>query len=170
MVISIFKFLKDYYGVLLDSKTCLTHKKAKKKYKLIGCGFDYAEHNLSLIKNGKIIYVRDTHGIVLPYICPERAITIIDECECSFPDEQIDMDKSILEELADMPTYLVGELLSKYKYVPSFYKVIKKELICRGVYKTKIYKLRREIIEIELEEGEYNDKYQRRRRIKCKKP
>ena len=46
---------------------------------------------------------------------------------------------------------MVHELLSKYKDMPSFYKVIKKELICRGIYKTKKYKLRREIIEIELE-------------------
>ena len=66
-----------------------------------------------------------------------------------------------------MPTYMVGELLSKYKNKPSFYKVIKKELINRGVYKTKKYKLRKEIIE--LGKGEENDKYQRRRKIKCKK-
>ena len=68
-----------------------------------------------------------------------------------------------------MPTYMVGELLSRYKDKPSFYKVIKKELICRGRYENKKYKLRKEIIEIELEEDEYNDKYQRRRRVKCKK-
>ena len=167
MVISIFKFLKDYYGVLLNSKTFLSHRMAKKKYKLVGCGFDYAERNLGLIKSGKIIYVRDTCGIVLPYICPE----IINECVCTQTEEvkELAMDKSILEELECMPTYLVGELLSKYKSVPSFYKVIKKELICRGVYTNKIYKLKREIVEIELDDGRWNDKYQRRRKIKCKR-
>ena len=94
------------------------------------------------------------------------------ENECLYTEKVIEKptdDKSILEELADMPTYMVHELLSRYKDKPSFYRVIKKELVGRGVYKNKKYKLRKEIIEIELEEGEYNDKYQRRREIKCKK-
>ena len=172
MVISIFKFLAEYYGVTLDAGKELTHTMAKKNFRFLkGCPFRYAAKNPDLVKNGKIIYVADTHGIIFPYICPEKIMTAINNC--SYTEEvttrKLDTNKDILAELADMPTYMVHELLSKYKDMPSFYKVIKRELICRGVYKTKRYKLRREIIEIELEEGENNDKYQRRRKIKCKK-
>ena len=80
-----------------------------------------------------------------------------------------EIDKTILDELEELPTYMVGELLSRYKNVPSFYRIIKRELICRGVYDNKKYKLRKETLEIELEGGKKNDKYQRRREIKCKK-
>ena len=171
MVISIFKFLKEYYGVVADPNTPLRHKSAKIKYGLTGCSFEKADKNPAMIKNGEIIYVRDKAGVILPYICKERAQVIVSEFECneSTKKERISTDKSILEELSDMPTYMVHELLSKYKNIPSFYKVIKKELICRGEYENKKYKLRKEIIEIEIEEGECNDKYQRRREIKCKK-
>ncbi len=171
MVISIFKFLWEYYGVTLDAGSELTHAVAKKNFKLKGCPFWYAKANPDLIKRGEIMYVSDTYGVILPYICPKKREVAISECtftETVTNEEQID-DKSILDELAEMPTYLVGELLSKYKDTPSFYKVIKRELILRGRYENKKYKLRKEIIEIELEEGEYNDKYQRRREIKCKK-
>ena len=171
MTISIFKFLSMYYGVTLDAGIECTHALAKKNFKFIkGCPFKYAEKNPDLVKDGKIIYVVDSHGVILPYICPIRMM--IADKECLYTEkveEKPSDDKSILEELADMPTYMVHELLSKYKNVPSFYRVIKKELICRGEYENKKYKLRKEIVEIELEEGEYNDKYQRRRKIKCKK-
>ena len=172
MVISIFKFMAEYYGVTLDAGMELTHAVAKKNFKFLkGCPFRYANSNPELIKTGKIIYVSDSHGIILPYICPNKIITATRECTYTeeVENKPLENDKSILEDLGDMPTYMVHELLSKYKDMPSFYKVIKKELICRGIYKTKKYKLRREIIEIELEEGAYNDKYQRRREIKCKK-
>ena len=116
------------------------------------------------------MYIRDSHGIIYPYICPDVIRTIVKDCEYT-EEEKVDSfcdDKSILDELDELPTYMVHELLSKYKDKPSFYKLIKKELICRGEYKNKIYKLRKEIVEIELEKGDRNDKYQRRRKIKCK--
>lgn len=172
MVISIFKFLWEYYGIALDAGTELMHKDVKKSFRFLkGCPFKYAAKNPDLVKNGKIVYVSDSHGVIFPYIAPEKAKSAVTECTFSeeTAKEEITDDKSILDELAEMPTYMVGELLSKYKDKPSFYKVIKRELICRGRYENKKYKLRKEIIEIELEEGEYDDKYQRRREIKCKK-
>ena len=172
MVISIFKFLWEYYGITLDAGSELTHKTAKRAFRFLkGCSFKAALKNPDLVKGGKIVYVSDAHGVIFPYVAPEKAKTAVTECTFteSKSEEKVSDDKSILDEIADMPTYIVGELLSKYKDKPSFYKVIKKELICRGTYENKKYKLRKEIIEIELEEGEYNDKYQRRREIKCKK-
>ena len=175
MVISLFKFLNEYYGVTLDAGMELTHTLAKKSFKFLkGCSFKFALKNPDLVKCGRIIYVRDVHGVIFPYICPDKIKAAVSECTYTETIDKVDKeelsdDRTILEELADMPTYMVGELLSKYKDKPSFYKVIKKELICRGTYETKKYKLRKEIIEIELEEGEFNDKYQRRREIKCKK-
>ena len=171
MVISIFKFLSMYYGVTLDAGMELTHAVAKRNFRFLkGCAFKTALKNPGLVKSGKIIYVADSHGVVFPYVAPEKIITSTSECSYTeVVEEKPSNDKTILEELADMPTYMVHELLSKYKDKPSFYRVIKKELVSRGVYKNKKYKLRKEIIEIELEEGEYNDKYQRRREIKCKK-
>ena len=171
MVISIFKFLREYYGVTLDAGSQLTHAVAKKNFKLRGCPFWYAKANPDLIKNGKIIYVSDSLGVIFPYMCPEKIQVAVSECTFTetVSEEEILDDRTILDDLADMPTYMVGEILSKYKDKPSFYKIIKKELTCRGRYENKKYKLRKEIIEIELEEGEYNDKYQRRREIKCKK-
>ena len=171
MVISIFKFLSTYYGVTLDAGMECTHAIAKKNFEFLkGCPFKYADKNADLVQDGKIIYVADSHGVILPYICPDNILTADNECLYTEKvEEKPVIDKSILEELCDMPTYMVRELLSKYKDKPSFYRVIKKELISRGVYKNKNYKLRKEIVEIELEEGEYNDKYQRRREIKRKK-
>ena len=125
-----------------------------------------------MVSDGKIICVSDTHGIIFPYVCPEKVLTTTEECTYVKEEKKEPLvdDKSILDELCDMPTYMVHELLSKYKDMPSFYRVIRKELVCRGEYRAKKYKLRREIIEIELEEGEFYDKYQRRRKVKCKKP
>ena len=171
MVISIVKFLAMYYGIVLDAGLEYSHKELKKHFKFLRtCSFKSAANNINLVKTGKLIYVRDSYGVIFPYVCPDIILT--NNKECSYTEtveEKSQDDVMILEELADMPTYLVGELLSKYKNKPSFYKVIKKELICRGIYKTKKYKLRKEIIEIELEEGDENDKYQRRREIKYKK-
>ena len=171
MVISIFKFLSMYYGVTLDAGMECTHTLAKKNFRFLkGCSFKTALKNPDLVKSGKIIYVSDSHGIIFPYVAPDKIIT--SHNECVYTEQVVEKpsdDKTILEELSEMPTYMVHELLSRYKDKPSFYRVIKKELVERGVYKNKKYKLRKEIIEIELEEGEYNDKYQRRREIKCKK-
>lgn len=72
MVISIFKFLREYYGITLDAGCELTHAVAKRNFKLKGCPFWYAKANPDLIQEGKIIYVSDTHGVILPYMCPEK--------------------------------------------------------------------------------------------------
>ena len=172
MVMSIFKFLKGYYGVALDAGTDLTHSEAKKNFRFLkGCPFKYAESNPELVQNGRIVYIKDSHGIIYPYICPETIKNVSIDCgyteaECAC---KLDDDRTLIEEIDELPTYLIHELLSKYKNKPSFYRLIKRELICRGEYNKKTYKLRKETIEIKLEEGEYNDKYQRRREIKCKK-
>ena len=172
MVMSICKFLSGYYGISLNAGMSYSHKLLKKHFKFLKtCSFKYAANNPDLVKSGEIIYVKDSYGIIFPYICPNKIMFTFKECEYTeeVKEDKLDDDTSILDELCDMPTYMVHELLSKYKDKPSFYRYIKKELISRGTYENKMYKLRREIIEIELEEGENNDKYQRRRKIKCKK-
>lgn len=170
MVISIFEFLKKYYGQELDPRTYLNHKTAKRKYRLKFCPFRYATENPELINSGTIIYVRDTYGVIIPYICPKK-IPIVNDTTSKIDDiKKLECYKEILEELTNMPTYMVRQLLSEYKYIPSFYKSIKKELKHRGVYDNKIHRLKKEILGNELEESDLNDKYQRRRKIKCKKP
>ena len=171
MEISIFKFLAMYYGITLDAGTECTHTDAKMNFTFLnGCSFRCALENPDLVRRGKIIYVADSHGVVFPYICPNEVVVSDKDCEYTKKEtEKNSDDKSILDELDEMPTYIVHELLSKYKNRPSFYRIIKKELIKRGEYKNKNYRLRKEINHIELEEGENNDKYQRRRKIKCKK-
>ena len=65
--------MAEYYGVTLDAGMELTHTVAKKNFKFLkGCPFRYANSNPELIKTGKIIYVSDSHGIILPYICPNK--------------------------------------------------------------------------------------------------
>ena len=156
----------------LDAGVDLTHAEAKKNFRFLkGCPFKYADSNPELVKNGRIVYIKDSHGIIYPYICPETIKNVAVDCGYTGKEivRTVDDDRTLLEEIDELPTYLVHELLSKYKNKPSFYRLIKKELICRGEYRKKKYKLRKEIREIELEEGEYNDKYQRRRKVKCKK-
>ncbi len=173
MVISIFKYLWEYYGITLNAGVNLSHKEVKKNFKFLkGCSFKFAAKNADLVKNGKIIYVSDSFGVIFPYFAPEKPKVAVSECTYTetVNNNELVADKSILDEIADMPTYMVGELLSKYKDKPSFYRVIKRELIYRGRYENKKYKLRKEIIEIELEEGEFYDKYQRRQKIRSKKP
>ncbi len=181
MVISIFDFLELFYGEKLDSRTYINHKKAKKKYHLKSCGIKYAKEHLDLIKHRGIVFVSDTYGVVLPYMCPKKDYEKSFETseKVSLPeltDEEMATIKKVsdssfvLENIASMPTYEVGELLSEYKYIPSYARIIKRELIARGVYANKIHKLKKKILEIELEEGEFNDKYQRRQKIRCKKP
>ena len=172
MVISVCKFLSMYYGISLDAGVEYSHKTLKKHFRFLKtCSFKFAATNMNLVKNGRLIYVRDSFGVIFPYVCPEKIMTSVKECEYTecVKEESIEDDKSILDELDEMPTYIVHELLSRYKDKPSFYRLIKRELIARGTYENKIYKLRKEIVEIEIEESDFNDKYQRRREIKCKK-
>lgn len=169
MKISIFKFMAEYYGIILDAGMILTHVEAKKIFKdLKGCPFDYAYSNPELIETGKIIYVSDSVGKILPYVCPEKIETSYDDFmyteRCK---KKKEFDKRDLDNLRNLPTYRVHELLSIYKEFPAIYRLIKRELISRGEYENKIHKLEKEIFSLE-EEG-YNDKYKRRCKIKCKK-
>ena len=165
MVISIIKFMLDYYGVPLNTKYKYSHKELKKEFEgIIGCTFEYADEHPDLVKAGKILYVKDSYGKVLPYISPAKRIVSDVECEFIF-DEHESSNIDILDEMYDMPDYMLGELLSKYKRNPSIYKLIKKELISRGIYANKIYKCAREIDEDE----EYSDKLTRRSKIRINK-
>ena len=169
MVISIFKFLARYYGVALDAGSDLSHTELKKKYKFLKrCSFKYALHNRDLIQSGKIIYVRDSVGVIFPYVTPKEIIIADKDCEYTEKEKHkvIEDNFSVIDEIENLPTYQVRELLSRYKEKPSFYRIIKAELISRGIYENKKYRLIKEIIE--MEDSDINDKYQRRRKIKCK--
>ena len=164
MVISIVRFMSDYYGISLDAGYMYSHKVLKKSFKeLKRCSFKYADSNPELVGSGKIIYVKDSYGQILPYICPKR--TLISNEECRFTEAGCENDNAnALDELVGIPTYVLGELLSKYKNKPSFYKLIKTELVNRGVYSDKIYRCARE-----LTDEIHNDKFMRRRKIRIKK-
>ena len=167
MTITIFKFLSRYYGVPVNEHTYLTHKLAKRKYQFLKrCSFEHARTNPKLVSTGKIIYVTDSTKEAIPYICPKVIDTYGADCEYTSRKKK-QRQRIVLEELGDMPTHVLRELLSEYKYQLLFYTSIKEELMRRGVYENKKYKLRKE--NLELEEGGCNDKYQRRREIKCKK-
>ena len=165
MEISIIKFLSKYYGISLDAGFTYSHKEIIKCFKFLEvCSLDYVAKNMELVQRGRIIYVVDSYGKVLPYSCPDIIISSLKENEDTDICEED--DAFIIDELSDMPTYLVRQLLSKYKDKPSFYKVIRKELVCRGVYQSKKHKIDKEIKKMELEESEFYDKFQRRRKIK----
>ena len=87
------------------------------------CSFKWAANNPELVKSGKIIYVRDSYGVIFPYICPNKVLTSVSECDYTEKVEEEEIqDDSIIDELCEMPTYMVHELLSKYKDKPSFYE------------------------------------------------
>ena len=168
MTISIFKFLSRYYGVSLNAATVCTHLDAKQNFSFIEtCSIAFANDNKELVDKGKIVYVKDTSGVVRPYFSPSKTIT--SECDYTVLKEESSIDDKVLfEELSAIPTYKVCELLSRYKKNRTFYRLIKNELIGRGIYKNKIHKINKEIDSLK-ESGE-DDKYKRRRKIKCKKP
>lgn len=167
MAISIFKFLSRYYGVSLNAATECTHLDVKQNFDFIEtCSIAFAKDNEELVDKGKIVYVKDTNGVVRPYFSPSKSVS--KECIYVEINEQVeDDDKTILEELSTIPTYKVCELLGRYKKNRTFYRIIKKELIDRGIYDNKIHKINKEIDG--LKESMENDKYKRRRKTKCKK-
>ncbi len=145
MVISIARFMSDYYGVSLDAGYRYSHKKLKKTFKqLKRCSFKYADSNPELVGCGKIIYVRDGYGEVFPYVCPNKILVSDKECDFTIDDNRRSKSE-ILEGLSEMPTYVLRELLGRYKTKPSVYRIIKNELIIRGVYEDKNYKHNREV-------------------------
>ena len=166
MVISLYKFLSNYYGISLNAACEYSHKIIKKYFRFLRtCSCEWAIDNINLIKSGKIVYVEDSYGKVIPYIAPDELF--ITNCKFDKTSEEEKDDSDILDDMSNLPDYVVHELLSRYKDRPAFYKVIKNELIKRGIYENKLYRLEKEINI--LEESEINDKYQRRRKIKCKK-
>lgn len=165
MVISIYKFLATYYGITLDICKECSHKQIKKEFSFLrGCSFKYAKANQEMISDGTIIYVRDDFGKIIPYIAPKEIK--VSNKECEYTESKIDYDDDLYN-IKELPTYILRKLLSRYKYKPSIYRIIKNELINRGVYQNKIYKIEKEIEKINCEESEKNDKYKRRRKIKC---
>ena len=165
--ISIHKFLSRYYGMSISMEDNFSHKEIKKRFRFLKrCSFKYANLNPNLVSTGKIIYVFDTYGESIPYICPEIAVSSLDTCGTVISVSEIDNDDLFIDEILELPTYLLKEFLAKYKNKPSFYKLIKKELTSRGLYENKKYKLDKEKQKCELEESELTDKYQRRQKIK----
>ena len=249
MVISIFKFLSNYYGIKLDKTTKVSHKDIRSCFDFVEMPSDKKRSNEAALNNS-IVYVEDSYGKVDVYVCPEDIEVVEVEVETTeekitqalnnsaidlnladkyvFSDGKLNAteideedvkkivenselkqissyelegtkltvhigqlsveyevvvfndvndDTDLLDDLCDLPTYQLGELLSKYKRKPSFYRLIKKELVKRGVYKNKKYKLDKEIVEMEVDkefikkEGAMTgyDRYTRRREIKRKK-
>ena len=167
MAISIFKFLSRYYGVSLNAAVTCTHLDVKQNFDFIEtCSITFAKDNKELVDKGKIVYVKDTNGVVRPYFSPSKSVSR----ECVYVEangETAIDDRAILEELSAIPTYKVCELLGRYKKNRTFYRIIKRELIDRGIYENKIHKINKEIDG--LKESMENDKYKRRRKTKCKK-
>lgn len=176
-IISICKFVSEYLGVALPVGRGIAYshaflKKHFKQYDLKTCSFDYVFKNEELIAQGKIIFVSDSFGDVLPYMAPEKAYSSINECEYveiedDVTEEDIEDVKNLLRYLSDMPTHELRVLFSKYKDVRSIYRIIRDELKSRGVYKTKRYKEEKELCKTKAFENP--DKYERRQEIRCKK-
>ena len=164
VVISIHKFLLRFYGISISLNELVSHKDIKHRFKFLKrCSFEYADNNPEIMNSGKIIYVMDSYGEYIPYIAPEM-IMGIENCVTDIYIEKEEDEELIIDEILELPTYLLRECLAKYKFKPSFYRVIKKELTNRGVYENKKHRIEKEIRE--LEESDFDDKYQRRRKIK----
>ena len=165
MVISIVRFMSEYYGISLDAGYKYSHRIIKKAFReLEGCSFKYADANPELVSSGKIVYVKDGYDEVFPYICPSERFISGKKCDFT-PKEEIVPEIDVLSKISEMPTYKVRELLSRYKDKPSFYKIIKLELIDRGVYSDKRHKSLKENIAI----SDVNDKFSRRGKIRIRK-
>ena len=166
MVISIFKFLSRYYGIKLDSYVKCTHVDIKNNFDFIlECKLSYAREHPELVGIGKILYVEDTNGKVEAYFEPSKVLSLEDNVIC---DKEINNSlKLSIDKIDNLETYKLRELLSKYKNSYNFYRIIKKELVKRGIYENKKYKLDKELVK--MKESDCCDKYQRRRKIKCKK-
>ena len=170
MAISIFKFLSSYYGIELDPAASCSHDDIRKNFDFLEpTTKKEASRSKNKVSSGEIICVEDTFGKVSAYICPEEKVVIepTETIGTVLEDIPVSDDETFLNDLCEIPTYKLRELLSKYKRKVSFYKVIKSELTKRGVYENKKYRLRKEITK--MEESDIHDKYQRRREIKCKK-
>lgn len=156
MKISIKDFISLYYGISLDANSKYSHDVIIKAFNgLKRCSFDFAEKNPELVNSGKIIYVVDDYDKTYPYICPKQILISVG-CYCSSvkkKDSNLDNCEISRDIIRKVPTYVLHELLSVYKNRPSIYRIIRQELVCRGEYANKVYKIKKVIIEME----EYDD-------------
>ena len=176
IVVSIIKFLSVYYGMNLDAGVSFSHDDLKKNFDFIPrCSFEYASKHPEDVFKGKIIYVKDTFDYVIPYICPSEIISCNDVCQYTTSEDEDDKYDicSLAQEVENMSLYDIKKIMHEHKDDVKMYHILKNELIKRGVYKNKLYKIAkeidREIVRDEIEECEFNDKYQRRRKISKKK-
>ena len=170
--ISICKFVSEYLGVALPvgRGIAYSHSDLKREFHLSTCSFEFVSKNEELVSEGKIIFVSDSYGEVLPYSVPEIRYSSIGECEYvddEVTDDDIEDCEEVLRYLSEMPTRELRALFIKYKEVRSFYRIIQNELKSRGVYKTKRYKKEKELCKTKAFENP--DKYERRQEISCKK-
>lgn len=172
--ISICKFISEYYGIALPvgRDIAYSHAFLKKNFDLKTCPFDYVFKNEELVAQGKIIFVSDSFGEVLPYVAPVKILSSISDCEFveetdDVTEDDIENAKELLLYLSEMPTRELRLLFSKYKEVRSLYRIIQNELKSRGVYRNKRYKKEKELCKTKAFEN--RDKYERRQEISCKK-
>ena len=171
MTISIFNFLANYYGIYLNIESRCSHKDIQSYFKEIEtCSIKYAKEHPYDVSTGRIIYVEDTYGHICAYINPKiEAVEDEHIIYSTLVNEKEDaLTEAVLTELDELNNYELGLLLSKYKKNYKIYRIIKEELIKRGVYENKKFKIKKEIDEMN-EERDYCDKYQRRRKVKLKK-
>ena len=141
-------------------------------FDLTSCSFDYVNKNYELVERGKIVLVSDSFDITLPYKVPEKVLVCDTTCVVTMDKVRTTADVDLLhnlDKLDRISTYQLRKLLSEFKTIVGVYRCIKRELIRRGVYQNKRYKLAKERLKIEEKEKDENDKYKRKRKVKYKK-
>lgn len=139
--IDIRKFIYLYYGIEVNN---ISHHDVSKLIPGIKrVSFEYIKKNEELIYYGKVIYLFDSYGEVLPYLCPDEFYNIDYDDYIDTPvnnDKDIDLTKEELQnQVVDMNKGELLELLHKYKKIYSFYRIIKKELDIRYAKTKKEY-------------------------------
>ena len=184
---SMCKFISVYYGVALPlgENYIYSHRLMKKHFKLKLCSFKQLADHEDLVATGKIAFIADSLGDVLPYFVPDRkeACTSISDCErLEIIKSAVTEDSSASKYVDEIPVSFEGietrelrMLYAKYKRVRSFHRKARAELKRRGVFDIKKYKCEgeydytksmRETDETGL--LEHPDKYETRQKIKCK--
>lgn len=165
---SIYKFVYVYFGVSLPIQLDFTHEDLKRLLGLTSCSFDYVNKNYELVSRGNIVLVCDSFNVMLPYKVPEKELESGTTCEVVMDEvrtiDYVDILNK-LDKLDTISTYQLRKLLSEFKSIIGVYRCIRKELVRRGVYQNKRYKLEKERIAIEEKERDGNVKYKRKRRV-----
>lgn len=167
---TIYKYMERYYGIKLDYRKKYSHKNLKKMFSFLNeynYDLEYSDRENEEVEEVEVIYVVDSYNRWISYLTPAMPLHGR-EVIVEIPVEKRKIaDKEILEDLSNLPTYVLGELLSKYKKKKSFYKIIRRELVQRGRYENKVYKLNKKlgkIKDIDNIEISTNEKYQRKRK------